>query len=1238
MAEAETVDSLELVISARAGSASEAVKALATSVKDFGEEIGKHIGNMKEAAGVFKDIANATKGLSGVKSLRGVFDGASKAATAAKNAAIGKSLSGATAKSAVEAKAAVEAAKAISKPEYYYGAKEAAESRRIGAETRASGRQMYEDLQTGSKVKAEAKAAAEGLAILEQALSDNTPEMIASKRRRAAKMNGGLEAYDKVFSAGIPAMADKGVAAGLITEETARAMKEAAGFGQELQQSVGQTAQEFMQAHSQADLLQMKLEGVKEALEDALSSDKQDPTKIARLAEQYDKLSEKISECGEAAEDVKSSSVSMRGVLAAVGKTIEKSIVGQLIRVAKMRGLRAIVRSLAAGFKEGLSNMYQWSKGLGGSFAGAMDTFASKIMWAKNSIATAFAPALQALVPVISTVVSWINTASNALAQFLALLTGRSSWTMATETAEEWAAAATAGAGGVSAAHEEMKDLLADWDELNIIQSESGSGGGGGGGGGGAGSNFKDMFEETNKFDEWTKYFDEIKTAVIAIGAGIAAWFIADTIQDFLSKIGIAGETVSGIFSKIKKGIAGAVLLTIGFELSKAAGKSYANNGFSWGAFAANVIGAISTGLGGKMILDVFGVNPAISLTLGIGLSIVGTIIAYNMERAKNAQDYIRERLEKEVYGFDVQAYAEKIDVTIQSAETARAAVRESLSAVLTDLNEVRVGLNKDASEDNLYNDLMGQDGLMSRIKTSLAADKNVVTLWFQMQQKPGTGLGATDENGNYTNLDSYKLDVEAFSTLEKLYNDLGTQLGESFVRGETGYIIAEGKESLVSSIVEQISEAQNAAARAMNEASMEIALINGLKGTDAKTVLANFPKVVKEQEKIMAESQRKLDEQQFATLKSVYAQLESLGVDAGSDMMTGLDSQIKELKSKLETEDYEITVHAEFAESTAELVRDFYNQFKDKVSASDVAVLYTELFKGTGIGLDQILSESDISDLLESMMKENFHFSGDELKQYFKDTLGVSDETIEKFFGSHPVSEAKAEAPVPEEIKTDSVTVYSEYVDEDTEDWSLADEADGGGEYGKQEEAAIGQAVMDAANEWWDEYRKLQQDQERQGGDLPESAWDREGELFAAMETALGDGFDAFWANIEKFIEDQQNPWGTENLPDWATPGATQPALPGGNPDEPIQVDVSGQGLATDDSVNGVAGNMTEGFGMLQAIMTAINKGIDSVAESSRITASKDFSVTVYPSAAFGGLTGASNRMRNKTTGEAGG
>ena len=71
---------------------------------------------------------------------------------------------------------------------------------------------------------------------------------------------------------------------------------------------------------------------------------------------------------------------------------------------------------------------------------------------------------------------------------------------------------------------------------------------------------------------------------------------------------------------------------------------------------------------------------------------------------------------------------------------------------------------------------------------------------------------------------------------------------------------------------------------------------------------------------------------------------------------------------------------------------------------------------------------------------------------------------------------------------------------------------------------------------------------------------------------------------------------------------------------------------------MNGVAGNMTEGFGMLQAIMTAINKGIDSVAESSRITASKDFSVTVYPSAAFGGLTGASNRMRNKTTGEAGG
>lgn len=183
-----------------------------------------------------------------------------------------------------------------------------------------------------------------------------------------------------------------------------------------------------------------------------------------------------------------------------VGDAGEKSksklagLVSQFWRLAKLRMMRAVLRSIAEGLRTGIDNLYQWSKATNGAFASSMDAASSSMLTMKNSIATAVAPALMSLVPVLQTVVGWVVTAMNAIAQLLAMLRGASSWTRAKTAVTEYGAAAKKSLGGAGSA---AKNVLADFDELNVLNR---GGGGGGGGGGAGGLDYTDMFEEVTEF------------------------------------------------------------------------------------------------------------------------------------------------------------------------------------------------------------------------------------------------------------------------------------------------------------------------------------------------------------------------------------------------------------------------------------------------------------------------------------------------------------------------------------------------------------------------------------------------------------------------------------------------------------------------------------------------------------------------------------------------------------------
>ena len=226
-------------------------------------------------------------------------------------------------------------------------------------------------------------------------------------------------------------------------------------------------------------------------------------------------------------------------------------LLSSFARIAKYRFLRAVLKEITEGFKFGFENMYQYAKYVGHSFAPAVDSAKDALFKMKNSIGAALAPAIQMLIPYLVQAVNWFINLLNIVNQFLSLLRGQSTWTRATNASASTLDKVKDSAKGASASVKELKGLLADWDELNIIQQETGGGGGGGSGSKTDEDNSKYglLFEEVSSFDDnvknafekikpvinWIKdNLDVIKEVVLAIGAGFLAWKLSNAFANGL--------------------------------------------------------------------------------------------------------------------------------------------------------------------------------------------------------------------------------------------------------------------------------------------------------------------------------------------------------------------------------------------------------------------------------------------------------------------------------------------------------------------------------------------------------------------------------------------------------------------------------------------------------------------------------------------------------------------------------
>ena len=132
--------------------------------------------------------------------------------------------------------------------------------------------------------------------------------------------------------------------------------------------------------------------------------------------------------------------------------------------------LSRMLGAVTKGVQTGTENLYQYSKIIDGKFAASMDRLAASFQYFQNSIGAAIAPIINAFAPAIDLAVDKVVELINAFNQMIAKLTGASSWTKAVKVPKEYAEAA-------DKASKANKNLLASFDELNVIQSkDSGSG------------------------------------------------------------------------------------------------------------------------------------------------------------------------------------------------------------------------------------------------------------------------------------------------------------------------------------------------------------------------------------------------------------------------------------------------------------------------------------------------------------------------------------------------------------------------------------------------------------------------------------------------------------------------------------------------------------------------------------------------------------------------------------------
>ena len=304
-------------------------------------------------------------------------------------------------------------------------------------------------------------------------------------------------------------------------------------------------------------------------------------------------------------------------------------------RIARYRMLRGIITGIAKGFGEGIQNMYEWSKALGGEFAQSMDRLKNSALIFKNSLAVASAPLIEWLAPRVEALAAKFAELATAVSRFFAILTGSDHYyAVATASATSYGKA-------VGAATQKVRTLL-KFDEINRLEKQNK-----GGGGGSSGVDTSGMFKKLalDKDVSNLGLLGRLKVALEDWDFNLGSLFDGDSILNKfltgLAVVSVAGTLLKNVGGKLAITFLGAKL---GLSLGEFAADAFGISGTFWGTF----VEALSTGLGAGLVAT-FAFNPGVGLAIGLAAALAIAIKKATAEIEPNAADIGRKEFKKQV-------------------------------------------------------------------------------------------------------------------------------------------------------------------------------------------------------------------------------------------------------------------------------------------------------------------------------------------------------------------------------------------------------------------------------------------------------------------------------------------------------------------------------------------------------------------------------------------------------------
>lgn len=217
-----------------------------------------------------------------------------------------------------------------------------------------------------------------------------------------------------------------------------------------------------------------------------------------------------------------------------------------LRRVLGLAGAGALLYKSFQYVREGMNNLIAYDR----ETANSVNTLRGALTALKNALASAFAPILNTIAPILAKFIGMLTSAANAIASFISALLGKKFTVVASSVAGGFDGIGSS-AGGANDAAKELQRTLMGFDKINKLDSNSGggSGGGGGGGAGGGGGGF-DLVPISDEANAWADKFKESWENADFYWLGE---LFANKINDALAKI--PWDKINNTLEKIAKSI-----------------------------------------------------------------------------------------------------------------------------------------------------------------------------------------------------------------------------------------------------------------------------------------------------------------------------------------------------------------------------------------------------------------------------------------------------------------------------------------------------------------------------------------------------------------------------------------------------------------------------------------------------------------------------------------------------------